>query len=258
MTESSEAAVITGAGRGIGRAVALELVSRGYPVALQGRSVEPLRETEAAVRAAGGRAHVVPGDVTDPSAADALLAECAEALGTPRVVVAAAGQAFSAPLARTEAEGMRRLLEVNLMGVFHLLRAAAPVLKDAGGGRFVAIASTAAVKGMRYTAAYSASKHAVLGLVRSAALELASSGVTVNAVCPGWVDTPMFEATLKNIVEKTGGTLDVARGRIEKMVPLGRVLTPEEVARMVAYVVGPDAGHLTGQALVLDGGETIA
>jgi len=104
--------------------------------------------------------------------------------------------------------------------------------------------------------AYAASKHAVLGLVRSAALELAPSGITVNAVCPGWVDTPMFEATLQNIADKTQTTVEAARGRIEAMVPLGRVLTPDEVAKAVAFVVGPDAAHLTGHALVLDGGET--
>lgn len=252
----SDAAVITGAGRGIGRAVAIELAARGSPVMLQARTREQLEQTEAAIRAAGGQVATCPGDVTEPEAADTVIARCAETFGPPRIVVAAAGQAFSAPVHRTDPEGFRRLLEVNLMGVFHLLRAAAPQMKARGGGRFVAIASTAAIKGAKYTAAYSASKHAVLGLVRSAALELASSGITVNAVCPGWVDTPMFETTLCNIAEKTGGTLEEARTRIEAMVPLGRVLEPEEVARMVAYVVGPDGAHLTGQALVIDGGET--
>lgn len=248
---------MTGAGRGIGRAVALDLASRGYPVALQARTSDQLESTRAAVEAAGGRAVVVAGDVTDPAAADALVAACSDAFGPPRVGVAAAGQAFSAPLLRTEPERLRQLVEVNLLGVFHLLRATASAMTDAGGGRFVAIASTAAVKGMRYTSAYAASKHAVLGLIRAAALELASSNVTVNAVCPGWVDTPMFEATLANISEKTGASVDEARARIEKMVPLGRVLSPEEVARTVAFVVGPDAGHVTGQAIVVDGGETV-
>lgn len=251
------AAIVTGAGRGIGRAIALELATQGYPVALQARSSDQLEATRGAIEAAGGRALAVPGDVTEASAAEALVAACVDAFGPPRVAVAAAGQAFSAPLLRTEPTKLRQLLEVNVLGVFHLLRATAGAMKDAGGGRFVAIASTAAVKGMRYTSAYSASKHAVLGLVRAAALELASSNVTVNAVCPGWVDTPMFESTLTNIAEKTGGTVDEARARIEKMVPLGRVLSPEEVARTVAFVVGPDAGHLTGQALVIDGGETV-
>jgi len=250
--------VVTGAGRGIGRAIALELASRGYPVALQARTTEQLDATRAAVEAAGGQAVVVAGDVTDPGAAEALVATCVDALGPARVVVAAAGQAFSAPLRRTRPEELRQLLEVNLLGVFHLLRASAGAMADAGGGRFVAVASTAAVKGMRYTAAYAASKHAVLGLVRSAALELAASNVTVNAVCPGWVDTPMFGDTLANIAEKTGVSVDAARARIEQMIPLGRVLSAEEVARTVAFVVGPDAGHLTGQALVIDGGETIA
>lgn len=258
MSRVAGAAVVTGAGRGIGRAIALELAGRGYAVALQARTHDQLEATRSAVEGAGGQAVVVSGDVTDPESAQELVARCSETLGPPRVAVAAAGQAFSAPLGRTAPEKLRQLLEVNLLGTFHLLRAATAAMKDGEGGRFVAIASTAAVKGMRYTAAYSASKHAVLGLVRSAALELAPQRITVNAVCPGWVDTPMLDQTLRNIAEKTSSTFEDARGRIEAMVPMGRVATPEEVARLVAFVVGPDAGHLTGQALVLDGGETTA
>lgn len=257
MATSTGPALVTGAGRGIGRAIAVELASRGYPVALQARTLDHLEDARGEIESAGGRAVVVAGDVTDPEAAETLVARCIEAFGPPAVAVAAAGRAFSSPVLRTGAEELRHLFEVNVVGTFHLLRAVAPVMKDRGGGSFVAIASTAAIKGMRYTAAYSASKHAVLGLVRSAALELASAGVTVNAVCPGWVDTPMFADTLENIAQKTGATVAEARARIETMVPLGRILRPEEVARLVAYVAGPDARHLTGQALVLDGGETV-
>jgi NAD(P)-dependent dehydrogenase (short-subunit alcohol dehydrogenase family) len=124
-------------------------------------------------------------------------------------------------------------------------------------GRIVVIASTAAVRGQRYTSAYAASKHAVLGLVRSAALELAKDGITINAVCPGWVDTSMFDRTTANISEKTKRSVADARQQIESKIPLGRVLRPEEVASMVRWVVSEDASKLTGQALVLDGGETL-
>ena len=251
-------AVVTGAGRGIGRAIAVALAKQGHPVALQSRTLAELDATKALIEDSGGTAICVPGDVTQAESAVALILKCKEAFGTPSIAVAGAGQAISAPLKRTSVEQLRQLFEVNTTSAFHLLQEASAAMIEAKiAGRFVVIASTAAVKGMAYTAAYSASKHAVLGLVRSAALELAPKNITVNALCPGWVDTPMFEYTLKNISEKTGCSLEEARAKIEKNIPIGRVLATEEVAAALNYLVSDAAAKLTGQAMVIDGGETL-
>ncbi len=250
--------VVTGAGRGIGRALALELARLGHPVGLQSRSQADLAAVRAEIEALGGRALEVPGDVAEAAAADALVRGAEEALGPLTIAVACAGQALSAPLSKTRPEQLEQLFRVNTLSAFHLIqRAAAAMIAGQRPGRIVVIASTAAIKGSRYTAAYSASKHALLGLVRSAALELAPRGITVNAICPGWVRTPMLEATTRNIAEKTGATEAQALGKIEAMIPLGKVLEVEQVAAMLRYVVSDAAAHLTGQALVLDGGETV-
>lgn len=252
-------AVVTGAGRGIGRAIAKLLAESGYSVAVQARTAADLFDLRAEIEALGRvQARVVPGDVTDPAAADALVQRCEEELGPVTVAVACAGQAVSAPILQTDPQDFEALFRVNTLSAFHLLkRAAAAMIASKTAGRIVVVASTAAVKGFRYTAAYSASKHAVLGLVRSAALELAPHGITVNALCPGWVDTAMFERTLDNIADKTGVSVAQARQRIEKLIPMGKVLSPDMVAKSVRYLVSDEAAHLTGQALVLDGGETV-
>lgn len=255
---SGRAAVITGAGRGIGRGLAVALARAGHPVALQARTAETLAETLAEVEKVGGRGIAVPGDVTQDSAAAELVARATEAFGPVGVAVACAGQAHSAPLLKTAEADLRRLLDINVIGPFHLLKAAGQAMKTAGqGGRLVVIGSTASVKGARYTSAYSASKHAVLGLVRSAALELARDGITVNALCPGWVDTPMFDQTLDNIVGKTGRSRDEARTSLATTIPTGRVLPVEEVAAALAWIVSDAAAEYTGQALVLDGGTSL-
>lgn len=251
-------AVVTGAGRGIGRALALELARIGHAVGLQARSADQLEATCAQIEAGGGQALVVPGDVTDPEAAARLVEHTTAAFGPVGVAVGGAGAAISAPLVKTSAEQLRALLEVNLVSAFHLMQAAAPPMIAAGdGGRIVIVASTASVRGMRYTTAYSASKHGVLGLVRSAALELAPHRITVNALCPGWVDTPMFDATIDNIARKTGCSRDEARSKIERGIPAGKVLDVSEVAAQLAWVVSDAASKLTGQALVMDGGESL-
>ncbi len=250
--------MVTGAGRGIGRALALALSRLGYPVGIQARSADQLEVVIGEIEAQGGRAISVPGDVTNRNSADELVGRTVESFGPLAVAVACAGQAGSAPLLRLTAEAFESMMRVNALGVLHLMQAAGGVMKaQRSGGRVIVVASTAAVKGFKYTAAYSASKHAVLGLVRSAALEWARDGITVNAVCPGWVDTEILDATIANIADKTGNSLEEARQQIEKMVPMGEVLKPEEVAGMVEYLVTPGARHLTGQALVIDGGETL-
>lgn len=250
--------MVTGAGQGIGRAIALCLAKAGYDLALQGRQAAPLERLRDELSPLGQRGVVVPGDVSQPEAAELLLETAERELGPVSVAVAAAGQASSAPVLKTDPEIFRALLEVNLLGPFHLLKAAAGRMVQAQRpGRIVLVGSTASVKGAKYTGAYAASKHGLLGLARSAAAELIGRGITVNLVCPGWVDTPMFDTTLANIQAKTGGTREEARLRIESMVPAGRVLSPEEVAGVVRYLVSEEASMMTGQALVLDGGETI-
>ncbi len=250
--------MVTGASQGIGRAIALNLAQVGYDVALQARQASRLEALRDEIMGLGRRAVVVPGDVTRPEAAEALVSAAETELGPVGVAVAAAGQASSALVLDTDPEVFRGLLEVNLLGPFHLLKAAAARMVEAQrGGRIVLVGSTASVKGAKYTGAYAASKHGLLGLVRSAASELIKRGITVNAVCPGWVDTPMFDAALANIQAKTGSSLEQARARIEGMVPAGRVVTAEEVAGLVRYLVSEEASMMTGQALVLDGGETI-
>jgi NAD(P)-dependent dehydrogenase (short-subunit alcohol dehydrogenase family) len=257
-TPTVGAAVITGAGRGIGRALALELARLGHPVALQARTRAQLFDVRSEIESLGGRARVIAGDVTQPGSARELVERCQAELGSISVAVACAGQAVSAPLLRTTPDQMRAMIEVNLMSAFHLIQAAADaMLQEKTKGRIVVVASTAAVRGMRYTAAYSAAKHAVLGLVRTAALELAQDGITVNAICPGWVRTPMLEASVKNIAEKTGCSETEALQKIEDLIPMRSVLEPEEVAAVLRFVVSDAARHVTGQALIVDGGETI-
>ena len=257
MADGRRSAALTGGGRGIGRSLALALAEAGHSVAVQSRTLADLEETARQIEALGGQAAAVPGDVTQSGAAEALL-DAAGRLGPLRVAVACAGQAYSAPLLKTGEDELRRLLEVNVIAAFHLVKAAASRMVAAGqGGRIVVIGSTASVKGMRYTAAYSASKHALLGLVRSAALELAPKGITVNVLCPGWVDTPMFDQTLANIAEKTGGTAAEARKTLERGIPSGQVLQPDEVASALRWLISDGAGQVTGQALVIDGGSTL-
>ncbi|MFO0723272.1 MAG: SDR family oxidoreductase [Myxococcota bacterium] len=251
-------AVLTGAGRGIGRALAVELGRLGHPVALQSRNPKDLEATAQAVAEVGGKSILVPGDVTSKEAADSLVSRAEAELGPVWIAVACAGQALSAPFLKTEAADLRRLLEVNVVAPFLLLRRAAEaMISHARGGRLVVVGSTASIKGMRYTAAYTASKHAVLGMVRSLALEVAPQKITANVLCPGWVDTPMFDQTLDNISQKTGRTRTEARVSIEKTIPTGQVLRPEEVAGLLRYLVSPEAGEVTGQAMVIDGGSAL-
>jgi len=249
-------AIVTGAGRGIGRELAIGLAKSGHAVALQARSEAELKETLGLIEQAGGRGIVVPGDVTLAESAERLVSRCTEALGPVDVAVACAGQAWSAPLLKTQEADLRRLLDINVIGAFHLMTAAARAMKGRGG-RIVVIGSTASVKGARYTSAYAASKHAVLGLVRSAALELAPDRITVNCLCPGWVDTPMFDQTLDNIVAKTGRSREEARASLERGIPTGRVLTTAQVASALDWIVSEGAAELTGQAIVIDGGTSL-
>lgn len=248
-TESMPVALVTGAGRGIGRAVAVRLSDAGYRVALTSRSAD---ELEATAAACAGPALVAPCDITDGAAVESLFAQVESELGPVDVLVANAGAGVSAPVATTTDEQWQRMLDLNLTAPFRCLRRAVPAMVERGHGRIVVLASVAAKVGEPYICAYTASKHGVLGLVRSAAAELARTGVTVNAVCPGYVDTPMTDATVEGIVAKTGRTPEQTRAALEAKQPIGRLISPDEVAEAVMACV--TNGAITGQGINVDGG----
>lgn len=247
--EDEPVALVTGAGRGIGAAIAIALSTQGYAVALTARSAEQLRETAAQCP---GSTLVVPADQLAPGAVDELLDRVEQAWSAPEVVVANAGAGVSASVDKTTDEQWQHMLDLNLTAPFRLLRRTLPAMKQAGHGRIVVVASVAAKAGDPYISAYTASKHGVLGLVRSAAAEVARAGVTVNAVCPGYVDTPMTDTTVQGIVDQTGRTPEQARAALEAKQPINRLITVDEVVEAVLACVRN--GAITGQGLNVDGG----
>jgi NAD(P)-dependent dehydrogenase (short-subunit alcohol dehydrogenase family) len=242
-------ALVTGASRGIGRAIAQQLSAADFRVALVARDPAALADTAAACP---GPTLVIPADVTSTAAIDAAFAQVEDAWGPVEVLVANAGAGASGRVERTSDEDWQRIVELNLTAPFRCLRRAIPAMRAARWGRIVVIASTAAHVGEPYIAAYTASKHGVLGLVRSAAAELAREGVTVNAVCPGYVDTPMTDATIANIAATTGRTAEEARETLARKQPIGRLIRPDEVADAVLFCVRGDS--MTGQSIMVDGG----
>jgi NAD(P)-dependent dehydrogenase (short-subunit alcohol dehydrogenase family) len=242
-------ALVTGAGRGIGRAVAERLSEQGFRVAITSRSKDELADVAASC---AGPTLGLPADITVGAAVEQLFADVEREWGAVEVLVANAGAGYSARVEKTGDADWQRMLDLNLTAPFRCLRRAIPAMRTAGAGRIVVVASVAARVGEPYIAAYTASKHGVLGLVRSAAAELASTGVTVNAVCPGYVDTPMTAATIDGIVAASGRTADQARDALERKQPIGRLITPDEVAAAVWFCI--ENGAVTGQAINVDGG----
>ncbi len=245
-------ALITGASRGIGRAVARTLAS-DYELWLCARKLESLDDTAAAVGEAATRRFAC--DLASADARAKLLRELAEA-GDVDVLGNNAGLAERAPLPKTGDDLWDRAIDVNLRAPFELARALAPAMGKRGWGRIVNIASTAGLKGYRYTSAYCASKAGLIGLTRALAVELARKGVTVNAVCPGFTDTDIASDAVENIVSKTGQSEGDARKALSSFSPQARLMKPEEIAASVAYLCSEAAIGITGQALAVDGGET--
>jgi NAD(P)-dependent dehydrogenase (short-subunit alcohol dehydrogenase family) len=254
---SGRRALVTGAGRGIGRLVALRLADVGCDVALSSRTLPELEAVAKEVRARGRNAEAIVADVSRPEDVSRMFGSAREALGPIEILVNGAGVAPSAPFAKTTETLWRQAIETNLSGVFYAIREALPEMIAGGWGRIVNIASIAGKTGYPYIAAYAASKHGVLGLTKCAALEAAPYGVTVNAVCPGYVDTPMTDASVRRIVEKTGKPEGAVRKALEDMSPQKRLFTVDEVASLVLYLCGDDARGITGQALSLDGGTVV-
>ena len=253
MALQGKRALVTGAGRGIGRAVALRLAGPGVHLALASRTRSEVEGVAEEARRLGATAAAFVADVARSDQVKALFRDA----GPIDILVSGAGVAPSAPLVRTSDDVWRSAIETNLSGTFFCLREALPGMMERGWGRVVNLASIAGKTGYPYIAAYAASKHGVLGLTKVAALEAADRGVTVNAVCPGYVDSPMTDASVARIVEKTGLPAGDVRKRLEDMSPQKRLMTADEVAALVVFLCGDEARGITGQALSLDGGTLV-
>ena len=247
-------AVVTGAGRGIGAAIVARLSAAGVAVTLMGRDLAVLQQAAAPL---AGRHHVAACDVTQAESVAQAFAQARAALGPVDVLVNNAGQALSAPFAKTSLAQWQAMLDVNLTGCFLCTQAALPDMLAAGRGRIVHIASTAGQRGYAYVSAYVAAKHGVVGLTRALALELATKGITVNAVCPGYTDTDIVRNSVANVVAKTGRSADAALAEFVKSNPQGRLVQPAEVADAVAWLCGEGAGAVTGQCISVAGGEVM-
>jgi 3-hydroxybutyrate dehydrogenase len=250
MSMSGRVALVTGGGKGLGEAIARRLAADGAKVAVLGRDVAAL---EAVARSIDGLA--LQADVTDPRAVEGALAKVNAAWGSVAILVQNAGIAESAKLEDTTDEIWERLFAVNVTSAFRLARAVVPGMVKAGFGRIVHVASNAGLTGYAFTSAYCASKHALVGLTRALAVELARTGVTVNAVCPGFVDTEMSARTIRNISEKTGRSTDLARKALEDLSPQKRLVLVDEVAHVVAMLCDDRARPVNGQAIAIDGGQ---
>jgi NAD(P)-dependent dehydrogenase (short-subunit alcohol dehydrogenase family) len=249
-------AVVTGGGRGIGSTIAAALVARGAKVSLLGRDAGNLQTVATAI---GGTSVATPivTDVTDPAAVDHAFETARQHFGPIHILINNAGQAASAKFTDTDPALWNRIMAVNVNGTYLCTRQAVGDMLEIGYGRIVNIASIAGLRGGAYISAYVASKHAVIGLTRSLALEYAAKNITVNAVCPGYTETDIVRGAIANIVRKTGRSEAEALETLVATNPQRRLITPEEVAHTVLWICGPGAESITGQSIVVAGGEVM-
>ncbi len=246
-------AIVTGGGSGIGATIARALAAEGAALTLIGRRRDALERVAATLPGAA----IAPADITSRAEIDAAFGAARAVHGPISILVNNAGAAPSAPFAKVTAEGWRSAMAVNLDALFDCCQSALPDLLAAEAGRIVTIASTAGLKGYAYTAPYVASKHGAIGLMRALAVELAKTGVTANAVCPGFTETDIVADAIANIRAKTGRSDEDARAELAKFNPQKRLIAPEEVASAVLWLCLPENRSITGQAIAVAGGEVM-
>ncbi len=245
VTKKQKRVFITGGGSGIGLAIAQAFADAKYHVIIAGRTQSRLKDSGF---------DYIEMDVTEEQS----IADGMKAVGEIDIFIANAGAVSTAPALKTSRDVWDQMIAVNLTSIYLCAREAIPAMVEQGWGRFITIASTAALKGYAYTGAYAAAKHGVLGWTKTLAVELAKTGVTANAVCPGYTDTPLVDNALNKITAKTGLTRDEALGQFIKDNPMGRLIDPHEVASAALWLASDGASSVNGQALTLDGGETIS
>ena len=245
-------AVVTGGARGIGAAVTRMLAAHGAKVTMLGRSEAPAPDL-----AGIPQLQYVQADVCESATLPKAFAAACASFGPIHILVNNAGQARSAPFLKTDAALWRSMMQVNLDGAFHCIQAVLPAMLESKWGRIVNVASTAGLIGYRYVAAYCAAKHGLVGLTRSLALEVATQGVTVNAVCPGYTETEILDQTIEGIVAKTGRTPEQAREILSAQNPQKKFVQPEQVANAVAWLCLPGSEAITGQSIAVAGGEVM-
>jgi NAD(P)-dependent dehydrogenase (short-subunit alcohol dehydrogenase family) len=248
-------AIVTGGGHGIGLAIAQELARLGATLSLFGRDAAHLEAARGALDSAKTRVTVHECDVTDTASIERAFAFAHAQSGAAYILVNNAGQADGAAATETTRELWDRMLAVNLTGTFLCTQQVLPAMLEARAGRIVNIASTAGLKGYTRITAYSASKHGVVGFTRALAVEVARSGITVNAVCPAYTETDMADRTIAAIAARSNSTPNEARQKLERLIPIGRLIRPEEVASTVGWLCSPAAAAITGQAIAVAGGE---